>query len=218
MESSLRHFLNQDWITGLITLCLCLLAISKILYGSRFVDLIRVFQSESYFLSGSRETTFWHPFNMLITVVQYISIPLFLFLGYSIYSKWSPSAHAFDFIQIFAGYILFTVTKTTLENVASWTLGIQPYFKGYFFKKMSYLNVLGLLLLILSCFLLYSQLNQLVLFYISLGLIGLVLLISIVNFGSKYRSEIIAHPFYFILYFCALELAPYYIVYKLIVT
>lgn len=218
MESTVRNFLNQDWITGLITLCLCLLALSKILYGSRFVDLIRVFQSESYFLSGSRETTFWHPFNMLISGVQFISIPLFLFLGYSIYSDWAPAAHPFDFIQILSGYILFMITKNVLENVASWTLGIQPYFKGYFFKKMSYRNVLGLLLLILCCFLLYSQLDKQIMLYVSLGLIGLVLLISFVNFGGKYRSEIIAHPFYFILYFCALELAPYYIVYKLIVT
>ncbi|MFT5752737.1 MAG: hypothetical protein ACI828_002276 [Flavobacteriales bacterium] len=180
------------------------------------MDLIRIFQSESYFLSGSRETTHWHPFHLLLTTVQYISIPLFIFLGYSIFSEWSPAGHPFDFIQILAGYILFIMTKNMLEFGVSWILGIQPYFKGYFFKKTSYRNILGLVLLVLCCFLLYSQLNTLILFYVSLGLLGLVLLISIVNFGSKYRSEIIAHPFYFILYFCALELAPYYIVYKVI--
>lgn len=218
METSLRHFLNQDWITGLIVLCLCLLALSKILYGSRFTDLIRILQSESYFLSGSRETTYWHPFHLLLTTIQYISIPLFIFLGYSIFAGWTPAAHPFDFIQILAGYSIFIMTKNMLEFGASWILGIQPYFKGYFFKKTSYRNVLGLLLLILCCFLLYSKLNTLILFYVSLGLVCLILLISIVNFGSKYRSEIIAHPFYFILYFCALELAPYYIVYKVIST
>ena len=197
-------------------MCLCLLALSKVLYGSRFIDLIRILQSESYFLSGSRETTHWHPFHMLLTTVQYISIPLFLFLGYSIFSEWSPAAHPFAFIQILAGYTLFILAKNMLGFGASWILGIQPYFKGYFFKKMSYRNILGLLLLVFCCFLLYSKLNKLVLFYISIGLVSLILLVSIVNFSGKYRSEIIAHPFYFILYFCALELAPYYIVYKVI--
>lgn len=188
------------------------------MYGARFMDLIRILQSESYFLSGSRETTYWHPFNMLLMTVQCISIPLFLFITYSYLSGDSPAAHPFIFIQILAGYVLFVITKNMLEFAASWILGLQPYFKGYFFKKLSYRNILGLLLLILCCFLLYSQLDQHILFYSSLALIGLVLLISIVNFGSKYRSEIIAHPFYFILYFCALELAPYYIMYKVIAT
>jgi hypothetical protein len=180
------------------------------------MDLIRILQSESYFLSGSRETTFWHPFHLLMSSVQWISVPLFIFLGYCLFSEWSPAAHPFEFIQILAAYILFTVAKNMIEFGASWILGIQPYFKGYFFKKTSYRNVLGLLLLLLCCFLLYSKLDPYILFYTCLGLIGLVLLISIINFGSKYRSEIIAHPFYFILYFCALELAPYYIVYKAI--
>lgn len=149
-----------------------------------------------------------------MTLLQLISIPLFIYILYARYQGWPVASKPFVFVQILAGYIVFFALKNSLEYAILWILNLKSHLQNYYFKKFSYRNKFGILLFILSSFLVYTSSDSLILIYISFGILGLVLLISTLNFISNYRSQIIGHPFYFILYFCALELAPYYLVIK----
>ncbi|NGZ90458.1 DUF4271 domain-containing protein [Psychroflexus maritimus] len=62
----------------------------------------------------------------------------------------------------------------------------------------------------------YSPLNPQFL-AITIGSVGAIyLLISIIDFQLRFQNEIIRHWYYFILYLCTLEIAPYIILYKAI--
>lgn len=196
--------------------CFAVLALAKYFYNERFLDFVAVLQNDRYLNTGLRETTSWHPFNILITLVQICTVSLTVFLIYSYLNNQAPSEQPFIFLQILLGYIILLFSKGILEYVVTYFLGFKDLFESYHFKKSSYRNLLGIALLACSSILLYNQNHSKTLIFISLGLTGVIVLISIINIASKYRKVILSHPFYFILYFCTLEIAPYYILYKVI--
>lgn len=175
-----------------------------------------VLQNDRYLNTGLRKTTNWHPFNILITLVQICTVSLTIFLIYSHLNDQTPAEQPFIFLQILLGYIILLFSKGVLEYIVTYFLGLKELFEPYHFKKYSYRNLMGIALLACCSFLLYNHNPSKTLIFITLGIAGIITLISILNIASKYRREILNHPFYFILYFCALEIAPYYILYKVI--
>ncbi len=196
--------------------CLILVTLARSGYTHRFTDLLRLFQTETFFSGTKKEISYWHPLNLLLTLLQVVSIPLFIYLIYGYYRGWPAASQPFVYIQILAGYVVFFGVKNSLEYAVIWILNLRSHLTIYTFKKYTYRNVFGILLFVLSCFLAYASSYNTLILYISLSIFGLFFLISLINFIANYKSQIIGHPFYFILYFCALELAPYYLVFKTI--
>ncbi|RMB58531.1 DUF4271 domain-containing protein [Dokdonia sinensis] len=200
----------------IIVSCFVVLALAKYFYNERFLDFITVLQNDRYLNTGLRKTSNWHPFNILVTLVQVCTVSLTIFLIYSYLNNKIPSEQPFIFLQLLLGYIILLFSKGILEYVVTYFLGLKELFESYHFKKITYRNLLSIALLVCCCFFIFSKNPNNTLIFIILGISGVIILISSFNIASKYRGEILSHPFYFILYFCALEIAPYYILYKVI--
>jgi len=121
------------------------------------------------------------------------------------------------FIQILSGVILFTLFKYYLEKLVAYVLGIELMVNTFLYEKISYLNWVGIALWI-ACLLLYFNplldsipLSILIISYSSLYILSFIVSIK------RISKAIFANFFYFILYLCALEIAPYVILYKVFV-
>lgn len=80
------------------------------------------------------------------------------------------------------------------------------------FKKLSYLNYSALIMLIANISLLYVAKGSAIVVYVALVLVLLVNTIGWVTALRTHQKFLAYNFFYFILYLCALEIAPFVII------
>ena len=215
MEVIERSSISQDWITVLLLGVFLILVVVRKMYPQRFIDFTMLFATNKYLLIRGREPQIMDPFNVLLFVVTVISVTLFIVLFYSTYAGQVERPQIF-FLQIATAYATIILLKFSLEKIIANILSLDNKMDYYMFYKLSYRNFLALILLPVSIFLTYVWKPGLMVFYICAGFLLLLNLITIVGIFRKNQPYILNNWFYFILYLCALEIGPYYILYKLV--
>ena len=84
------------------------------------------------------------------------------------------------------------------------------------FKKMTYLNYSALVMFFANLLLGYVVKDSKVVVFISIGLIFLINCIGWISIVKIHQKLIASHLFYFILYLCTLEFAPFLIIANLL--
>ena len=114
--------------------------------------------------------------------------------------------------MIAVSLILFLVAKIFFQLGNGFVFNTNRVITEFIFKKLSYFNYSGLVMFLANVLLAYVLKESTTVVYIALGLIlfingmGLALLIR------NHQNFITANFFYFILYLCALEIAPLVII------
>jgi hypothetical protein len=121
------------------------------------------------------------------------------------------------FIRIFTALFVFILAKYFIEKIVAITFEIEPIIDEINFAKLNYRAYFGLLIL---PFVFVSFYNDWVNEYIIFGSIAIILILNVlIYFFSirKYQNLFFSKFFYFILYLCTLEIAPYYFLYVWII-
>ncbi|MCG9971611.1 DUF4271 domain-containing protein [Christiangramia crocea] len=215
MQAIERIHEYQDWITLVFLACFILLAVAKLLFPQRFAEFISLLNSGKFIAFKGKENKAFHGFNILLLCFQALAVSIFLFIVYRYYFELRQPA-LIVFIRIFTAYICFILIKAGIEKIIGNIFEIDEKIDYYLFQKFSYRNFISIFLLTASLFLIYS-LNPTALL---IGLTGGITLtansIALFIIYRRNQSVLSANWFYFILYLCALEIAPYIILYKLI--
>jgi len=218
LEALERYSISNDWLTVVIVLILLLMVVSKKLFENRFEDFISLFTSGKYLVIKSREHKALFGFNVIYLIIHILSISLLLFIIYRILLTPDASETGVIFLRIFTAYGFFVLLKITVEKIIANIFDIDDIAETYLFHKHTYRNFISILILPLTVLLIYTAFSGKSLLYF-LGTIFLLgLSYSLYNVVKKNQNLIGRNWFYFILYLCALEIAPYIILYKLITT
>jgi hypothetical protein len=203
---------NKDWATALFLFSLVLIALSKSLFENRFGEFIKLIVSDKYLKVYKDSGLMMSWFTIFLFIVQILSFSFFIHLllnsfGYTIKTDW------ISYIQIFTFLTVFILSKYLIEKIIGVAFDIEEFVEQFNLQKVSYRTFIGLFLLPINCFLYYNDSisHNLILFLLIIILIINVLtyLLSIKN----YQNILVGNLFYFILYLCALEIAPYYFMY-----
>jgi len=203
---------NKDWATALFVFSLVLIALSKSLFENRFSEFTKLIVSDKYLKVYKDAGLMMSWFTVFLFMVQMVSFSFFIHLlltsfGFAIKTDWVA------FIQIFTFLTVFILSKYLIEKIIGTAFDIEEFVDQFNLQKVSYRTFLGLFLLPFNCFLFYSDSisPNLMLFFLSILLIinAFTYLLSIKN----YQNLLLGNLFYFILYLCALEIAPYYFMY-----
>ncbi len=215
MHATERIYEYQDWITILFLSCFVLLVVAKILFPQRFEEFTSLLNSGKFIAFKGKENKAFHGFNILLLSLQAVSVSLFLFIIYRYFQE-EQTADLVIFIRIFTAYFCFVLIKAGIEKIIRNIFEIDEKIDYYIFQKFSYRNFISIFLLFASLFLIYT-------FYPTALIIGIIggsaIIANVIGLIIIYRrnqSAIGANWFYFILYLCTLEIAPYIILYKLI--
>lgn len=216
MEIALRESAHQNWITFLLIGCIMLLALGKFFYNQSFFDSTRLLGADRFIATRTRGVFLLQPLQLILIIIQCIGMPLLLYIAYCRQQLLLPREEINTYLLFVAGYILFELSKFLLETLASYTLHVKKKIRPLIYKRLNVKNLLALLGLIGSAIFLYNP--SLPLYILQTAVIGLASLYAVAQLWlySRYQDEIIRFPFYFILYFCTLEIAPYFILYKFI--
>ncbi|MCH4822025.1 DUF4271 domain-containing protein [Gramella lutea] len=215
MQATERIYDYQDWITILFLACLILLVIAKSLFPQRFEEFTSMLNSGKFIAFKGKENKAFHGFNILLLVLQAISVSLFLYIVYSFFST-DETSDIIIFIRIFTAYFCFILIKAGVEKIIGNIFDIDEKIDYYLFQKFSYRNFISIFLLFASLFLIYTLYPTALIIGIIGGFIVIANTIGLVTIYRRNQSVLSGNWFYFILYLCALEIAPYIILYKLI--
>ncbi|WP_366894051.1 DUF4271 domain-containing protein [uncultured Aquimarina sp.] len=217
MEVITREIISTDWITIVILLCFALLATAKLMNSARFSEFVMLFNTNKYIVlnqKGNKLSTF---FNGILILVQVLSVSLFIYLCLDVLQWQSDMINITLYLKIASLYLFVLICKILVEKIISTIFSIEILIEDYLFYKLSYRNFLGVILLPLNLLFIYTTKPSkivLIVLIASLVILNLIILFSIYK---KNENIILNHSFYFILYLCALEIAPYFMLYKLII-
>jgi len=210
----IKEIINTDIITLIFIVCLICIALSKLIYTKRFEIFSYLVVNNRYTKLFSKDQHFIELFDGILFINLCLNAAIFFYLF--INSLVGETISQLLILKYALLIACFFIVKVLLERLLSSIFEIELLIKDYLFTKTSYRNYLGLLLLPINAILIYSvtpNLNTLII----ISLLGLtVFSLGLLTFFKANLNVFKRSMFYFILYLCALEIAPYLIVYQFI--
>lgn len=205
----------KDWATFLFVLSFVLIAITKTVFESRFNEFLRILVSDKYIKVYKDTSHLMSGFTILMFIVQVISFSFFILLflhslGYVQKTDW------IIFLRIFTFFGVFVLSKFLIEKIVAAIFNIEEFTEQFNLQKVSYRSFIGMILLPINIYLFYENSSSILLIYCVIAAILIINLFSYLISLKIYQNLLIGKLFYFILYLCALEIAPYYFIYYLI--
>lgn len=203
---------TNDWVTLVFILSFGIVALTKSVYENRFEDFTRLIFSDKYVRVYRDSSHLMGMFSISLFFVQIISFSFFIQLlldrfGYGLKNDWIL------FIQIFTFIIYFILSKFLIEKIIATAFKIEELVEQFNLLKVTYRTYVGLILLPIDIILFYYDY---LLKNIPLTILYTIVVLNIILYVfsiKNYRKEIFSKLFYFILYLCTLEIAPYYLMY-----
>lgn len=203
---------NKDWATALFVFSFALIAVAKTTFENRFSDFLRLLISDKYIKIYKDSSNLMSWFTIILFVVHLLSLAFFIQLLLS-YFGFAAKTDWLFYIRVSTLLGVFILSKYLVEKIISVTFNIEEFTEQFNLKKVSYRTYIGILLLPMNFMLFYNNNVSINIIYMVLIVILLINMITYLNSLKLYQSLIIGKLFYFILYLCALEIAPYYFMY-----
>lgn len=154
---------------------------------------------------------------MLLFANQVVVFSIFLFLLITHFSEDVSKDNYLLFIRIAGFFTLFIALKFYLEKTIAHLFSMEKQMDRYLYQKLSYRNLISLFLLIVNLLFLYALKPNTFLFFMAIAAIVVSNVLALLYSYKTHEKQIRSNFFYFILYLCALEISPYYILYKVLV-
>ena len=202
----------HDWATIVFVILFSIIAIVKSVFETRFQDFMKLIVSDKYIKIYRDASYLMSGFTIFLFLVQLGSIAFFIQLALHHFYHTSQT-DSILFIQIFTFLSVFVLSKFLIEKIIATSFAIEEFSDQFNLQKVSYRTYIGLLLLPINAILFYNSNSSDFLFYSIITVVLLTNLLTYVISLKNYQNLLISKLFYFILYLCALEIAPYYFIY-----
>ncbi|CAA9198043.1 DUF4271 domain-containing protein [Flavobacterium collinsii] len=203
---------NKDWATLLFVLTFAVVAMTKSAYETRFSEFSKLIFSDKYAKIYRDNNHLRSSFTVGLFFVQIVSYAFFIQLTMHIFGYASKTDWVL-FIQLATFLLYFILGKFLIEKIVATSFNIDEFADLFNLQKVTYRTYIGVLILPINAVLFYyDNIPQIV----PLAIIAISLCISLYSYFisiKTYQNAIISKLFYFILYLCALEIAPYYFMY-----
>ncbi|WP_296143242.1 DUF4271 domain-containing protein [uncultured Flavobacterium sp.] len=207
-----RDIGSKDWATVLFVLSFVLIAVTRGVFENRFVDFSRLLYSDKYIKIYRDSGNLMNWFTIALFVVQVISFAFFIQLSLSFFG-FIEKTDWISYIQIVTLLGIFILSKYLIEKIIATSFNIEEFSEQFNLQKVSYRTYIGLCILPLNIILFYNDTPIDFLIYFTIAVILIINALTYLISLKIYQNLIIGKLFYFILYLCALEIAPYYFMY-----
>lgn len=203
---------SKDWATVLFVLSFALIAVTKTFFEVRFNEFLKLFVTDKYIKIYKDPSHMMSWFTISLFFVQLISFAFFILILLN-YFDLASKTDGIKYIQIITLLGVFVLSKYLVEKIIATSFKIEDFMEQFNLQKVSYRTFIGLLILPVNIILYYNDVSSKVIIY---GILLIILTVNALTYLislKSYQSLLISKMFYFILYLCALEIAPYYFMY-----
>ena len=212
MEPVQRVISNIDWITVIIFSSVLCIVIAKNLFYNRFLNFMILPFNNKYIFMYNKKDKLINWFNIFFTIFQLLNFSLFIYLASNILSNSENAHYPMVFLIILGFLFLFLFGKIFLQIWSGFVFNNNKIISEFIFKKLSYLNFSSIIMLAANIILTYVLNDSKIVVFVSIFLIVVVNVIGWITIIKNYQKIISSYFFYFILYLCALEIAPFVII------
>lgn len=202
----------RDWATIVFILLMIIVVVVKSVFETRFQEFMRLAFSEKYIKVYRDSSYLMSGFTIFLFVVQLASLAFFVQLMLHHFFHQSKT-DGILYLQIFTFLTVFVLSKFLIEKIIGTAFSMEEFADQYNLQKVSYRTYVGLLLLPINLILFYNtDLSNFLIYF----LIVAILLANMLTYAlslKNYQNLLLGKLFYFILYLCTLEIAPYYFIY-----
>lgn len=217
MNNSLLFLaLKTDSATLIFLLIFMLLTIVKLIYDKRLIRLIKIGFSKKYFLNfGKDNQLIFNAFNSILFAIQSLIAMLIIYAYLHFYHPIIIQQSSFLMLKIIFSFVLIFLIRFLVGKSLALLFEVKNEHNYISFEKMSYLFSVFLFTLPVLLLVFYSKSYNLLFFHLLIVLLLTLLIIRYIFIFKNNKKRIANQLFYFILYLCALEIAPIFIVLKL---
>ena len=218
IEAIERIVYSKDWITVVFTIIFILFALAKYNNNKRFKKLLPLLISKNYLVIYAKQTPILlNTFHIFFAIIQLFIFSLIIFIGVKTKNSIAKEFEITFFISILTSVFIFIVVRYFIGKILAVIFEKENEHEYFTYIKMSYLSNFSLLLFPLLIITLYINFDSSVLAYLVLIFALFILLFYYVMIIINNQKLIFRKLFYFILYLCALEVAPLIFLYKLFI-
>jgi len=203
---------NDNWITILLVILIFTVFLLKAIDSKKLKSYaFNMFYIGSLKGEVDEDKRFFNTFQSVISLFLILVFSLLLYKLRVYFSPYSPQGFS-SFCILSVGVFIYFISKWFLEYLLSLLFKIKATIRHFLVSKFSYLCSASFILFFAIIFVEYSKVSIPFLLYFS---IALILLRGILFFLNN-KKLIFSELFYFILYLCAFEIAPLFILFKLL--
>lgn len=203
---------SKDWATVLFFIGFSIIAVNRTIFGVRFSEFTKLAASNKYLKIYKDNTNLRNSFTLSFLLVQLLSITFFIQIALKAFEL-IPDYSFGSYLMILNFVTTFIIGKYLIDKIISTTFGIDEFSDALNLQKATYRNYIGMLLLAVDVLLFYNNItNKLIIGFMLIALISTNILLYVLFIKNNQKS-IMNKVFYFILYLCTLEIAPYLLLY-----
>jgi hypothetical protein len=152
-------------------------------------------------------------FTISMFVLQLISFSFFTLLVLNQFDR-AEKTDLIVYIQVFTFLTVFILSKFLIEKIIATAFKIEEFNEQFNLLKVNYRAYFGFILLPVNIILFYNSLNADWFFWTLLIILITINITTYLVALKLYQNLLLRKIFYFILYLCTLEIAPYYFIYN----
>lgn len=208
MSPEYRIIDTHDWMTVVILMALLAFTMGKYFYQTSFNNFIVLPFNNKYIYLYNKKGKLLNWFHLFMVVFQLLNFSLFFFLAQNILLENTVNEGPLIYLAFIGILVLFHIIKIAMQLMKGYIFNTQKFVKELIFNKLSYLNHSSLFVFIANVLIIYvfGPLKSVV--FITIFMIVSINFIGLFNLLKNHQKLIFSHLFYFILYLCALEIAP----------
>lgn len=218
-EGQERIFISNDWITVIFVFVFLIIAFLKYNYNERFSKLFSLAYSDKYYTEYSKtKPLIFNFFHFLLFLVFLLNISLLLYFSNQVFNTTLDTNNFQFFSKIFFGVLIYVFIRLVIDVFLGITFEKVENLNHVTFLKVSNISLISIYLIPLLILINYIA------FPVQKFLTTLTLLLLLILIFLRYLSIIkndqifFNKLFYFILYLCALEIAPLIVIIKMFVS
>ncbi len=201
----------NNWITILLLLLFVCIVLLKITDAKKlkesFFAIFNFTLIEDEDIEGTR---FFDVFQIMVFIFSVTTISLLIYKVKLYYSS-DSIGNLTSFLTFFAGLFFYFLIKRILEYALSLLFLIKNRLQFFIISKTNYLYSISFLFYIALILCEYANINQVYIFSFAVFL----LITRFIFILLRNKKLIFNKLFYFILYLCAFEIAPLFVLFKL---
>ena len=210
--------IKGDWITAAFLLILLLLVVAKYIYKERLLELAFLFFNKRYLIHYRNEQgSVYNLFYVLLFAVQTLVFSLLIYLiAHYIDIDDKIALIPYLYLKIIGVLIAYFFIRHILGVFLGQVFQLNKAQEKLAFAKISYLFSVSILILPFLIFAYYVNNYGLLAFQLLIVILSILLIMRYVFTLKFNKSAVLGGLFYFILYLCALEIAPLLLIFKII--
>lgn len=202
----------MDWMTVILLVALFIFTLGKYLYQSRFLNFIVLPFNNKYLFLYNKKGKLLSWFHVILTFFQLLNFSLFVYLAQNIFNEPIYEGKPIAFLVILGLLVLFLLVKVLLQLAKGFVFNTHKLTTELIYNKLSYFNHSSILLFVANIVLVYILKDSKPVVFITILSFLIINGIGLANILKNSQKLILSHVFYFILYLCALEIAPLVII------